>query len=314
MNTETPMSWRLAALIVIAFASIAAMPSLSEQTRATLDRTLRARGVYIAEESAYKFVFPRTDVMVQVGRQQLSPARSPASWVTFSPSVHNEAMMNGELVLLEHEVNPVMTAALNAGLEVTGLGAALLFERPRLLTMNVSGEGTFQSLATALSKTFDEAGRVGSSNRGASNDGGPLRPVANNIDGTAMNSVLSMRGTVTDGIFRAAIGRIALANGTPVGREMGRSTSIVIFGTNDHAFAEADLIVSPDQLQRLLKALRAKEFTVTAIRNHTVAEHPESLFVRVWKEGAALELAKGLRFALDVEVGAVKLGSDPGSD
>src|SRR5438128_12235249 len=106
MRRETPISWRTAAVAAVAFGSIAAMPSLSEQTRATLERTLRAKGVYIGEESAYKVVFPRGDVTVQVGRQQLSPAQAPASWATFSPSVHHEAMMNGEIVLLEHEVNP----------------------------------------------------------------------------------------------------------------------------------------------------------------------------------------------------------------
>jgi len=62
----------------------------------------------------------------------------------------------------------------------------------------------------------------------------------------------------------------------------------------------------------VLKALRARDFTVTSIRKHTVGEHPESLFIRVWKQAAALELAKGLRFALDVEVGAAKVASNSG--
>jgi hypothetical protein len=74
------------------------------------------------------------------------------------------------------------------------------------------------------------------------------------------------------------------------------------------------MIVSPDQLQRVLKALRARDFTVTSIRKHTVAEHPESLFIRVWKQGTALDLARGLRFALDVEVGAGKVASNSGRE
>ena len=90
------------------------------------------------------------------------------------------------------------------------------------------------------------------------------------------------------------------------------STSLVIFGTNERAFVQAELIVNPDELQRVLKALRARDFTVTSIRKHTVGEHPESLFIRVWKQAAALELAKGLRFALDVEVGAAKVASNSG--
>jgi hypothetical protein len=141
----------------------------------------------------------------------------------------------------------------------------------------------------------------------SASQGSVAPPVANNIDPAPLNGVLSMRGVVADGIYRAAIGRIAIVNGTPIGREMGMSTSIVIFGANDRAFAQAELIVNPDELQRVLKELRTRDFTITSIRKHTVAEHPESMFIRVWKQGTALDLAKGLRFALDVEVGAAKV-------
>jgi acetolactate synthase regulatory subunit len=134
-------------------------------------------------------------------------------------------------------------------------------------------------------------------------------PVANAIEPAPLNGVLAMRGVVTDGIYRAAIGRVVVIDGTPIAREMGMRTSIVIFGTNERAFAQADLIANPDELQRVLKALRARDFTVTSIRKHTVGEHPESVFITVWKQGTALELARGLRFALDVEVGAAKVAS-----
>jgi acetolactate synthase regulatory subunit len=67
------------------------------------------------------------------------------------------------------------------------------------------------------------------------------------------------------------------------------------------------MIVNPSELQRVLRALRARDFAITSIPKHTVAEHPESIFIGVWKQGTALELARGLRFALDVEVGAAKI-------
>jgi hypothetical protein len=309
-KTLTPL-WQLS-VAVAALSSTAAMPPISQQARSALDRALRVKGVYVDEESAHKFAFPRTDISVHVGGQRLSPAQAPRSWATFSPSMHQEAMVNGEIIVLEDEVNHVMSAALSAGLEVTGLGGTLLFEQPRLLTMNVSGEGTFQNLAAALRKTLDEVGRSGSVRSSSSSQGALSPPVANTIDPAPLNGVLSMRGVVTDGIYRAAIGRVALVNGTPIGREMGMSTSLVIFGSNERASVQAELIVNPDELQRVLKALRARDFTVTSIRKHTVGEHPESLFIRVWKQGAALELAKGLRFALDIEAGAAKVALNSG--
>jgi Domain of Unknown Function (DUF1259) len=260
---------------------------------------------FFAGPCGYKFAFPRTDLSVHVGRQRLSPAQAPQSWATFSPSMHQEGIVNGEIILLEAEVNRAMSAALGAGLEVTGLGTTLLFEQPRLLTMNIWGEGTFQSLATALRKTLDEIGR-NRSGRLSSPAAAVLPPLGNSIDPAPLNTALSMHGLLTDGIYRAAIGRVAVVNGTPIGREMGMSTSIVVFGTNDRAIVQAEMIVGPDELQRVLKALRARDFTVTSIRKRTVAEHPEVMFVGVWKQGTAIDLARGLRFALDVEVGNVQ--------
>ena len=131
--------------------------------------------------------------------------------------MHQEGAVNGEVIVLEDEVNRVMSAALSAGLEVTGLGATLLFEQPRLFAMNVWGEGTFQNLAGALRKTLDEVGRTRAAGSSSSSQGAVSPAVANNIDPAPLNGVLSMRGVVADGIYRAAIGRIVLVNGTPIG-------------------------------------------------------------------------------------------------
>ncbi len=192
----TPL-WRFGVLAA-ALSSSAAMPPISQQARAALDRTLGTKGVYVDEESAYKFAFPRTDLSVHVGRQRLSPAQAPRAWATFSPSMHQEALVSGEIIVLEDEVNPAMSAALSGGLEVTGLGNTLLFDQPRLLTMNVSGEGTFQTLAGALRKTLDEVGRAGAGRSSSSSLGALSPPVANSIDAAPLNGVLSMRGVVAE--------------------------------------------------------------------------------------------------------------------
>src|SRR2546430_8590295 len=110
---ETPLvSWPSWTVIIMAVCSIAAMPPISERARAGLDRALGAKGVYASEESAYKFTFSRSDVVLRVGGQRLSTAQSPQSWATFAPSMRREGMVNGELVLLDDEVNPVITVAL----------------------------------------------------------------------------------------------------------------------------------------------------------------------------------------------------------
>jgi Domain of Unknown Function (DUF1259) len=297
--------WRTWAAIAAAVCSTAQMPPISEQARAGLDRTLGAKGTYVSEESAYKFLFPRSDLSLQVGSQRLLPAQSPASWATFGPSKRRQGMVNGELILLDDEVNPVITVALKSGLEVTGLGSTLLFEQPRLLTLNVTGDGEYATLGGAFRKALDEVRRIRDETPQPSASP-PSMPVKNAIDPASLNAILSMRGSAPDGIYRAAIGRVALVNGTPIGREMGMSMKISIFGTNERAFADVDMIVNGDELQRVLLALRTRNLNITSIRNHLVGEHPQSIFIRIWGQGTAADLAKGLRYALDVEVGATR--------
>jgi len=295
------------AVVFAAVLSTAAMPPISEQARAGLDRALGVRGVYVSEESAYKFTLPRADLSIRVAGQLLAPDQVPVSWVVFSPAMHREAFVNAELVLLEDEVNPAISAALQSGLQVSGLGPRLLFVQPLVLALNVNAEGTFKSLGAAARKVLDEIRRTRAEKKTPSYRGTAAAPsVKNAIDASPLNKILSMNGTASDGIYRAAIGRVELVNGTPLGREMGMSTRITIFGTNEQAFVDADLIVNSDELQRVLLALRTRNLNIAAIRNHLVAEHPQALFVRVWGQSTAANLARSLRYALDVEVGALR--------
>jgi hypothetical protein len=87
---------------------------------------------------------------------------------------------------------------------------------------------------------------------------------------------------------------------------MGIGTRVSMLGTNDRAFADAEMVVSGEKLRRVLIALRTKNLNITSIRNHLVGEHPPYTFVRVWGEGPAVDLAKSLRYALEVDIGAAR--------
>lgn len=162
------------AVLLAALWSTAQMPPVPEQIRAGLDRILGAKGIYVSEESAYKFAFPRADVSVRIGSQRLSPVQAPHSWVTFQPSKQHEAIMNGELIVMDDEVNPVISAAVKAKLAVTGLGPALLSAQPMLFTLNINAEGRYQSLGSGWRQLLDEIRRV----RGAARREGGTADVA----------------------------------------------------------------------------------------------------------------------------------------
>jgi hypothetical protein len=125
------------------------------------------------------------------------------------------------------------------------------------------------------------------------------------IDNRPLDTILSMRGVIIGGTYRAAIGKRGTIHGELVGREMGMTTWFSFVGTNDRAIAYGEFVEARNDVQNVLKALASKGMRIDSIRNHTMGEEPQFVFIRFWGQGTALDLAKSLRNVLDVEVGAV---------
>jgi hypothetical protein len=286
--------------------SMAAIAAVPQQSRASIDRLTGGKGTYAADDGVYRVVFPREEATIVQDYQTLSPNLGLNSWSAFTSAIHHEAILTGQFLLLEDEVNPVITVALDAGLDVTGLAASSLFEGPRLQTLDVTGTGTFQGLASAFRKGLDEIRRVRrTANPRLTKFAVPAVPLESTIDAGPLDAILSMKGVVIGGVYRASIGSRAILHGEMIGREMGMSTWVSFAGTNDHALAHGEFVETPDGLKILLKALRAKGVNIVSIRNHTLGEHPQFVFVRFWGQDSALELAKKIRYVLDSQVGAM---------
>ncbi|NUQ29754.1 MAG: DUF1259 domain-containing protein [Acidobacteriaceae bacterium] len=290
------------------FASLAAA-GVSEEARTSIDHVIGHKGTYIPEEDVYKIMLPREAATIVQDYQRLSPNLGLNSWAAFISGVHHEAVLTGQFLLLDDEVNPALDAVLAAGLDVTRLAASCSFDGPHLYTLDVTGLSSFPTLAPAFRRVLDAIQRVrrtaAMSRKRAAR---PTIPLDSAINPGPLDAVLSMNGTVTAGVYKAAIGTRRLLNGEFVGREMGMSTWVSVAATNDHALAQGEFVESPNGLRKLLTALRAQGMNIASIRNHTLGEHPQSVFVRFWGEGTALQLAKAVRYALDVQVGAASPG------
>lgn len=294
----------LTALMLAIVAVSSSMAEVPKQARAAIDRIIGGKGTYITDEGVYTVVLPREAATIVQDYQTLSPNIGLNSWVAFTPAVHHEALLTGQLLLLDDEVNPVLTAALGAGLEVTGLADSSLFEGPRTKTLDVTGIGTYQDLATEFRKALDEIRRKrADASQQVARLALPELLLDSSINPGPLNAILSMRGSVSQGVYRTAIGRRALLHGEMIGREMGISSWIAFTGSDDHAVTQGEFVASSDELQNLLKALRSKNINVTSIRNHTAGEHPQYLFVRFWEQGKSVELARAVRYVLNVQVG-----------
>jgi hypothetical protein len=220
---------------------------------------LQAKGVDVTDEEVYKFVFPRSEAVLPRDDETMSPNLSFNSWVGFASGAH-EAIVAGEFLLLEDEVNPVLSSLLGNRIQVTGLAQSSTFDGPRWFTLNFNGAGDFRQLASDVRRGMDainEARRTGTlaSRRKPS----VALPQHNTIDGAPLDAILSMRGTVSGGVYRAAIGRKVLLRGETVGRELGMSTWVSFAGTNDRALGQSELVATAGNSKELFQRFAAQE-------------------------------------------------------
>jgi hypothetical protein len=282
--------------------------AVPENTRVLIDGALGQKGIYLADEGVYKFVIPYEAAIIVRDWQTMSPNLGMNTWFAFSSAIHTEAIVRGEILLRPEEVDPVVSRILDTGLEISSLQESAALTGRRLYMLHFTGRGTFTSLANAIRAGMDQirsTQRESASRRPRFAE--PMLPERSAIDPDPLNAVLAMRGTASGGVYRAATGRRAVLAGEQIGREMGMSTWISIAGTNREAVAHGEIVAGSDEVQKVLKALRSKGASVVSVGNHTLGEHPELVFIRYRAQGSASELARMLRFVLEVQIGNIEV-------
>ncbi|PYS96424.1 MAG: hypothetical protein DMF50_04605 [Acidobacteria bacterium] len=272
--------------------SSAAAPLDTEQ----IERLTGATGKLDAKEEVFKVSVPRTDLSLTVGGVHVTPALGLTSWAAFK-RVGQQAMVMGDLVLLEGQVNPVMSAALDSGLEVTALHNHFLWDSPRVMFMHIGGMGQEAGLAEAVGKVFARIRET--SGAAAEPPAAGIDPAGTTLDPSKIDRALKVKGDLKDGVYKVVVGRTATMHGRPVGAAMGINTWAAFAGSDDRAVVDGDVVMLESELQGVLKALRGAGLDVVAIHQHMSGEEPRLLFLHYWGVGPAIDLAKGVRAALD---------------
>ncbi|HUS06220.1 MAG TPA: DUF1259 domain-containing protein [Bryobacteraceae bacterium] len=292
-------------LLCAALAASALPGALGDNAKSKIDQVTGVKGVYTGSEDVHKVSFPRTDVKVTVDRYQMSPFMGLTSWAAFTSGHQYEALVMGDLVLFEDEVNPVMSVALDNGLEVTALHNHFFFDSPRVMFMHIGGEASADALARAVRKCLDKVKQI----RGAfptpvMQFGGADIPVPSSITATVLDNVFGSSGQSNNGMYKAVIGQTARMHGRPVGSQMGVNTWAAFAGSDDAAFVDGDFAMHPVELQAVLKSLRGAGIHVVAIHNHMTNEEPQFVFLHYWGKGKAAFLAKAIKAALEKQSAA----------
>lgn len=267
---------------------------------AAIESATGLKGTYDKAENVFKVSKPRDDIKVSVDRWTMPPFMGLTSYAAFTP-MGGKTMMMGDTVLLEDEVNPAMSAALDAGLQVTALHNHFFFDQPRLFFMHIGGMGDAGKLASAVKSVYDRVAQVRAAQpTPAAAFMGDI-PATSSISPAPIEQILGKKPDVKDGMAKVTIGLGTKMHGTAMGNQMGVNTWAAFAGDDEHAVVDGDFAMHENELQPVLRAMRAHAINIVAIHQHMTEESPRILFLHYWGKGRASELASGVKAALDAQ-------------
>src|SRR5947207_2595154 len=149
---------KLACALLLAITASAAQSKKLDT--AQIDELTGLKGKLNEQENVYKVSAPRADLKISVDQWQMPPFMGLTSWASFMPGMKGEAMVMGDLVLMQDEVNPVMSAAFDNGLQVTALHNHFFYDEPKVYFMHIGGEGDTATLAKGVRAALDTVKKV----------------------------------------------------------------------------------------------------------------------------------------------------------
>ena len=288
MRTVAPL------LVAVATLGFAATANAQEIDWKKVDEALGRSGAVTAD--VHRYGFPRSDLQVTLDGVTIRPALALGGWVAFKPA-HGGAMVMGDLVLLETEINPVMSKLIENGIEITAVHNHVLRGNPATFYMHIGGHGDPVKLATAIRAALAE------SKTPLTPPAPPASQPAIDLDTGQLDQIIGVKGQANGGVYQMGVPRRdpITENGmqiAPAG-PMGVATAINFQPTGGgKAAITGDFVLTGEEVNPVIKALRTNGIEITAIHSHMLTEQPRLIFMHFWANDDALKLARGLRAAL----------------
>ncbi len=269
--------------MIVATSSAQTLPGLGE-----VEQILGATGQM--QDGALVVPFPRSDIKVNIHGENVPTALGFGSWTAWK-NMGKETMVMGDLVLLEKEINPVISTLAEADINVTALHNHFLGEKPRIMYMHIHGMGQAGVLARGIRKALDKTGTPRS------------HPVTTNaspaIDTKRIEEIIGHPGHAGGGIFKIVVGRQGVKmHGVELSSSMGLNSWVAFIGTNERAHVAGDIAMTVNEVNPVIRALRRHGIRILAVHNHMLDEEPRIFFLHYWGTGKPENLARAFHDTL----------------
>jgi hypothetical protein len=290
---------KIALLFTLAFSCLAVfssrlfaedMPSDYQDVLKSLDR----KGDFKA--GVLKVNIPRNDLKMAIQGFSTPTPFGFGGWIALTKAADGSDVMMGDLVLLQEEVNPVLSALLDNGIDVTALHNHFFWDDPHVYYMHVHGMGKATDLARRVKPGLDLIGHVKPEAVSPANNGGTP------LDTAKLAKIAGHEGEQTGAVYKITVGRDDLGmkeHGAVINARMGLNTWAAFVGTQEDAAIAGDVAMLEGEVTPVLKALRRNGLDVVAIHHHMTGDRPFVIFLHYWGRGPAEKLAAGFKAALD---------------
>jgi hypothetical protein len=284
-------------LTFVALLTAMTLPALAHAAEIDWKKVDAALGKTAAVSGdVHRYGLPRSDLSVTLEGVAIKPALALGGWVAFAP-MHGEAMLMGDLVLLETEITPVMTKLLDGGLDITAIHNHILRASPATFYLHVGGHGDPEKMAAVIrSALADSKTPFDPPTTGAA----PAPAI--DLDMGKLDEIIGVKGAANGGVYQFGVPRRdpIMESGMKVTGPLGGANAINFQPTgNGKAAITGDFLVTGDEVNPLIRALRAGDIEVTAIHSHMLGEQPRLFFIHFWANDDAIKLARGIRAALE---------------
>src|SRR5688500_5574928 len=262
-----------------------------------IERIMGVKGK--ASNGEYKVTIPQNDLSIIVDNFKIIPAMGLGTWIAFTPSADG-AMVMGDIVLTETDLKPVQWEVIKQGLTITAIHNHFVRNHPNVMYMHIGGSGPIEQIAEKAKAVLDKVKEV----RGGDPAAGTAssEAVTNTLDTKKLDYILGYKAEMNKGVYKYTIGRPDVSlreHGVPVTTFLGFNTWAAFQGTPEKAAVAGDFAMLENEVAPVIKALVENGIEVVAVHNHMVHEQPKIFFLHYWGVGNAVQLAHGLKSALD---------------